>query len=391
LDNSEIILGLPDYEITGIDREGKQIRIQARYKGRIACPEWDGQRLRLKDTYLRIVRHEIWGARHVSIELRCHKWRCGDCHRYFRQRLPGILPWQHAIEAFRRQIFELHWDGINRSRLGRRENISPATVERHFQHFSAVARRNEAMPFAHAFSASMSTSFPAATAMPLRSVIWPKHKVYDVVLGRSEVSLASYLHKLKGKEKVRVVCMDLSLSYRALVAKHFPNALIVTDRFHVIRLLFQQFQAVWRRIDPVGSNNRGLISLLRRHAANLNPEQSRKLATYFEKHLALAVLYEFRERLCRLLLLRRQTAKACRHLAPVLLNLLDQLRDSGFAELQSLGQTLHSWREEVARMWRFTRNNGITEGFHTKMEVLQRQAYGFRNFKNYRLRVVVMC
>ena len=31
-------------------------------------------------------------------------------------------------------------------------------------------------------------------------------------------------------------------------------------------------------------------------------------------------------------------------------------------------------------MWRFTRNNGITEGFHTKMEVLQRQAYGFRNF-----------
>ena len=32
-------------------------------------------------------------------------------------------------------------------------------------------------------------------------------------------------------------------------------------------------------------------------------------------------------------------------------------------------------------MWRFTRNNGITEGFHTKMEVLQRQAYGFRNSK----------
>jgi transposase len=42
-------------------------------------------------------------------------------------------------------------------------------------------------------------------------------------------------------------------------------------------------------------------------------------------------------------------------------------------------------------MWRFTRNNSITEGLHTTMEVLQRQAYGFRNFKNYRLRVVVMC
>ena len=42
-------------------------------------------------------------------------------------------------------------------------------------------------------------------------------------------------------------------------------------------------------------------------------------------------------------------------------------------------------------MWRFTRNNAITEGFHTKMELLQRQAYGFRNFNNYRLRVRVLC
>ena len=59
--------------------------------------------------------------------------------------------------------------------------------------------------------------------------------------------------------------------------------------------------------------------------------------------------------------------------------------------LSRLGQTLSSWSVEIATMWRFTRNNGITEGFHTKMEVLQRQAYGFRNFNNYRLRVKIMC
>ena len=35
------------------------------------------------------------------------------------------------------------------------------------------------------------------------------------------------------------------------------------------------------------------------------------------------------------------------------------------------------------------RNNGITEGFPNKMELIHRQAYGFRNFENYRLRVYV--
>ncbi|HAU1716213.1 TPA: transposase [Legionella pneumophila] len=34
---------------------------------------------------------------------------------------------------------------------------------------------------------------------------------------------------------------------------------------------------------------------------------------------------------------------------------------------------------------------GITEGFHRKMKLIQRRAYGFRNFENYRLRVRVLC
>ncbi len=42
-------------------------------------------------------------------------------------------------------------------------------------------------------------------------------------------------------------------------------------------------------------------------------------------------------------------------------------------------------------MWRFTRNNGITEGFHRKMKLIQRRAYGFRSFENYRLRVIAQC
>ena len=47
---------------------------------------------------------------------------------------------------------------------------------------------------------------------------------------------------------------------------------------------------------------------------------------------------------------------------------------SGLAQLVQLGQTLSAWSEEIVAMWRFTRNNGITEGFHNKMELINRQA-----------------
>ncbi|GAB3324595.1 hypothetical protein GCM10027565_08940 [Bordetella tumulicola] len=58
---------------------------------------------------------------------------------------------------------------------------------------------------------------------------------------------------------------------------------------------------------------------------------------------------------------------------------------------KALAATLLSWLEPIVRMWRFTKSNGITEGFHTKMEMLSCRAFGFRNFENYRMRVLAQC
>ncbi len=70
---------------------------------------------------------------------------------------------------------------------------------------------------------------------------------------------------------------------------------------------------------------------------------------------------------------------------------MEELKQSSVAPLKTLGKTLFNWKEEVARMFRFSKNNGITEGFHRKMKLIQRRAYGFKNFENYRLRVRVLC
>ena len=56
-----------------------------------------------------------------------------------------------------------------------------------------------------------------------------------------------------------------------------------------------------------------------------------------------------------------------------------------------IAQTIRSWLEPIIRMWRFSKSNGNTEGFHTKMEMISRRAFGFRNFQNYRLRVLALC
>lgn len=143
--------------------------------------------------------------------------------------------------------------------------------------------------------------------------------------------------------------MDLSETYRSIARKYFPSATIVADRFHVVRLINQHFLKVWQLHDPEGRQNRGLISLM---------------------------------------LSKIVTAKRARKKLPQLAELLDQLRDS---PLRVLARTLTSWLEPIIAMWRFSKSNGITKGFHNKMEMISRRAYGFRNFENYRLRVLTHC
>ena len=388
---SEIVLGLPDFQITDIQRIEGNLRISARYTGPRFCAHCGGTRLRNKGWVHRRVRHEDWGLRHGVLQVQVPKSRCLSCGRHSRQPLPGILRCQRASEAFQKAIYQQHLDGINRSRLGRREGIGAATVERYFRR-GLQRQFRERHPSCCPLLLGIDEHFftrrkgYATTFCDLHN-----HKVYDVVLGRSEAALEPYLARLEGKAAVRVVCMDLASVYRSLVRKHFPNARIVADRFHVIRIIHHHFLACWKELDPVGSKNRGLLSLMRRHRHNLKPEQQVRLAAYLAAHPALELIYRFKQRLCYLLLKKHRNRKQCQALAPRFLRAVYQLRQAGLPQLVQLGETLHAWREEIAAMWRFTRNNGITEGFHNKMELINRQAYGFRNFENYRLRVKVLC
>jgi len=71
-----------------------------------------------------------------------------------------------------------------------------------------------------------------------------------------------------------------------------------------------------------------------------------------------------------------------------------QSPNSSKAASRNAARSAARWRigkAEIGRMWRFSRSNGITEGFHRKMKLIQRRAFGFRNFENYRRRVRALC
>ena len=384
------IIGLAGIELESASGNGP-IEVQAHAGFRPACIRCGNFRCCIKSSFIRRLKHTRQGNRLMFLHIRSHKYRCNRCGKYFNLRIPGVLPRRRATESFRQEIYEKHHGGISQSLLSRTHAIGHATVERWYQDF--VRYRVQELKSRHSPKVlgidehffTKKKGF-ATTLCDLKN-----HKVYDVILGRSEKSLAPSLERIPERYRTKVCVMDLSESYRQIVKEHFPNALIVADRFHVVRLINHAFLKAWQSLDPVGRKNRGLLSLMRRHEKNLKPEQKVNLQMYLARSSVLKEIYDFKQRLCQLILLHTRSKDVMRIAVHDLISMINQLKETTLEPLKTLGQTLERWKEEVARMFRFSKSNGITEGFHTKMEMLSRRAFGFRNFSNYRLRVLAHC
>ena len=387
MSHAGMIIGLPGLEIERVVRI-QGIEVWAKPSIRPPCKHCQGAGLRIKATYQRTIKHTRQGNQILTLHLRVPKYHCQGCRRYFRHSFVGIRPRYRASEAYRLEVFEAHDGGVTQRKLSLTHRISPATVERWYQHHIGQKRSEGDRRYCprvlgideHFFTRK---SGYATTFADLRN-----HKVFDVKLGRSEPSLRRYLRGLQGREQVQVVVMDLSETYRSIARRYFPNATIVADRFHVVRLINQHFLKVWQQHDPEGRKNRGLISLMRRHKWRLRDEQHVNLMRYLADYPVLQALYLAKQRLVRFVLLKTLTRKKAEARLPAFVALIEQLEAS---PLHALARTLRSWLQPIVAMWRFTKSNGITEGFHNKMEMISRRAYGFRNFENYRIRVMTHC
>ena len=386
-----ILSELPDLRLTKLVSTYPLV-YEADFIGKSMCPHCNSMVLRTKDSFWRCFRYGRMFENICSIRVRCHKYNCLRCGRYFNTRIPGIRPWNRSTEPLKHAVFQHCNKGVPVSCVAKDFNIGTATVERYYQQVISLESRKlyNGCPKSlgideHRFTRKKGF---ATTFCDLE-----KHRVFDVTLGRSSSELEGFLNSLTGRNNVRVICMDMSQVYRKIAKTWFPRAVIVCDRFHVIRLVNERFRQLISDMDPehIPYNRRGLMRLMSMQRDRLTDRAARRLEDYFRGNPEVRNIYHFWQNLTDLLRNRSQNAFGCKKLLPQFLQSIQLLRMSVYEQLRSLGRTLSDWKDEIMRMFRFTFSNGITEGFHRKMKLIQRRAYGFRNFENYRMRVRVLC
>ncbi len=386
-------IGLKGYHTLHCTSDHKltlHVKLKSKFNPK-SCPYCSASKLYKKGKYQRNVKHLRCFDKPCLLIIHTHRFLCCSCNRSFIPRLPGISKWRHSSEPLRKHIYHQHHDGICASAVALKHNIGQATVGRIYSQFTqrkANERLTSQCPQVlgideHTLHKGLKFS---TTLCDLKN-----NKVFDIRPGRSNAQLASYFKQLRGREKVRVVCIDLSSPYRKIIKLYFPNAKIVADRFHVVRIIYHHFMQVIRAVAPQVKSHRGALAAIRKRPENLTHKQKQTLQELMKQFPILEPIYKQMHQLRRLMNHKSKCQKQCRKLAKVLLKQIHKLRYSNIKPMERLAKTLSEWIEPIACMWRFTKNNGITEGFHRKMKLIQRRAYGFRSFENYRLRVIAQC
>jgi transposase len=173
--------------------------------------------------------------------------------------------------------------------------------------------------------------------------------------------------------RVRAVCVDLKDTWRKLLRRVLPQAQVVADPFHVIQDANRRVDEA-RRIEQELRRRKIPRWPLLKNQEDLTPKQAEVLRAIYRQYPTLAHFHWAKEQLRAF-----YRAPSPSHAQALLDRLLLALQHADDAELIRWGRTLHGWKAELLGYHRQRATSAYTEGIHTKIKLLKRLSYGFRN------------
>lgn len=222
-------------------------------------------------------------------------------------------------------------------------------------------------------------------------------KVLDLVEGRNANSVADWLEG-RGplwRGQVEVCAIDPHRGYLNGVARKLPKTVLVLDVFHVVRLGNRRVDAARRRVqnETLGHRGRKNDPLFRARKLLLMGAERHTEASLARMEAAFVAGDPYEEVACvwvaKELLRNVYKATDRRDANGRLFRFYDWCADhADIPELVSLAEVIEEWQDELLNFFDWRYSNGRTEAFNLMIKQVKRVGHGFRNFDNYRLRVL---
>ncbi len=314
--------------------------------------------------------------KHVKLIIEKRRFRCPRCKSVFTESIDGIKVGFRTTEKYRNELLYDFRQSSCATTVAKKLRCSTSFVTYTVnERLELELRKSRNAPWSktvlideHAFGRNKKFRIKDFVTCFVDN---PRRCLREMASGRNHTDLYEAIKHIPGKENVSHVVIDMSANYKNFAESYFTNARIVVDKFHVLRLLQPAIRKY--RKEVTGDDRKNPIRrLLLRNGRDLKTYQKRAIGRFCRENPTLGEVYNFKERINNF-----YRIKGFNQASRILTKITDDMALSKIKEIRTMRRT--------------GLTNARIEGFNRKCKLLQRQAYGFQNFENYRLRALYKC
>jgi transposase len=178
---------------------------------------------------------------------------------------------------------------------------------------------------------------------------------------------------LEIRENVKEVSVDMWGGFPKVIKKVFPQAVIVIDRFHVMKLVNKALNKIRLSLELNGLKNR---CLLMKNNRDLTEDEKLDLPELLNQSPCLTIAYELKEELPDIYETSTTVKMGLRRFQKWLV--------SARCLFGQVAETLEKHTQEICHYFIQRTTSGVMEGINNKIKLIIRQSYGFNTFDSLR-------
>lgn len=330
------------------------------------------------------------------LKLKKRRFQCKACRRVSVSETALVQKNTQISALVWAKITQLHTEKLTNSAIARRLHISISAVQRQLEQFSFKEKYEKLPEILSWDEFSRNKGRLAFIAQDVET-----RKVVTILENNWQTTIKNYFYKFprKGRKTVKVVTVDMAGSYIPISKQLFPNAKIVLDRFHIIqhlsRAMIMTRIAIMKTFDKHSLPYRAMKNhwrLLHKDSRKLSNKsfysrtfrQTLTPREIVNKTLEFSEEFRFYYDLYQLLLFHFQEKRTTEFfsLTEDNLSLVNQ-------HFSVVFKTFLKYKPYITNALECPYFNAKLKATNKRIKDIKRQAFGFRNFRNFKTKILI--
>jgi transposase len=290
------ILNLPSYRVMSVETNDHDYHITAEaVASPKACPHCRSDNLVGFGRREQMIRDLPIHGKRVGLYLDTRRYRCRNCTKTFYEALPEVdekrLMTKRLTDWMGKQAIKRTFASLAEE-VGCTEFTVRAVFSDYVNELEKTIR----------FETPKWMGIDEIHLIKPRGVITniANNTIVELLPNRNKDTVVRYLHHLEGKERIQYVAMDMWAPYRDACAAVIPDARIVIDKFHVVKMANEAMEKVRKGLRErlTTKQRRGLMHdrfVLLKRERDITDKESLLLSGWIKNYDELGLAYRLKE------------------------------------------------------------------------------------------------